>query len=212
VLGFFGQTPPERVRFHVLQLYDPRYPAPMKTQNRDVYIAFGANEGNPTTTLWTAIPLLGAVLGPLIARSSLYETRALTLNGEQQPNYLNAALKFRSPLSPIEIIDLLMSVEASLGRSRDSLPRWAPRVIDLDLLFVGELIEQRQRLILPHPEIAARDFVLTPLREIAANLVHPVVGKTIEQLESSLDERGIERFVLGRITAAPTLAAQNNGV
>jgi 2-amino-4-hydroxy-6-hydroxymethyldihydropteridine diphosphokinase len=181
----------------------------MKPQHRDVYIAFGANEGNPTGTLHTAIPLLEAVLGPLTALSFLYETRALTLNGEHQPNYVNAALKFNSPLSPIEIIDLLMNVEASLGRSRDSLPRWAPRVIDLDLLFVGDLIEQRQRLILPHPEIAGRDFVLTPLSEIAASFVHPVLGKTIEQLESSLDDRGIERFVLGRITAAPTSAGQD---
>ena len=166
---------------------------------QETYIAFGANEGDPAATLSSAIPLLEHELGRLISASHLYETRALTLDGEPQKNYINAALRFSSSLTPLEILDLLMRIELHLGRRRDSLPRWAPREIDLDLLFVGALTEQRQRLILPHPEIANRDFVLTPLEEIAPNLVHPVLGKTIKQLEQSLEERGFARFVIRRM-------------
>lgn len=168
----------------------------MSTLPLDTFVGYGANVGSPIATLEQAIPLLEEKLGPVVARSSFYETLALTLDGKPQSNYINAVLRFSTPLSPKAILEVLLSVERQLGRDRSGAPRWAPREIDLDLLFVGSLTEQTPFLTLPHPEITSRDFVLTPLAELAPTFEHPVLHKTIAELEQSLEERGFERFVV----------------
>lgn len=165
----------------------------------DTFVGYGANVGSPVETLEHALPLLERELGTLIARSSFYETLALTLDGKPQSNYINAVLQFSTSLTPQKILQVLLDVERQLGRDRSSMPRWAPREIDLDLLFVGSLSEHSEFLTLPHPEIACRDFVLTPMAEIAPDFKHPKLDRTISELDRSLEARGFQRFVIRQV-------------
>lgn len=162
-----------------------------------VFVAFGGNEGDPAEMLRRAINLLEIPLGPLRSISRIYETRALTVDGSTQPNYLNAVLEFSSALAPAEILHSLLETERRLGRLRGDERRWAPRPIDLDLLFAGKRVESTSFLALPHPELHKRDFVLTPMCDIAPYFIHPVLKRTMAELEQTLSDRGFERFVLG---------------
>jgi 2-amino-4-hydroxy-6-hydroxymethyldihydropteridine diphosphokinase len=177
---------------------DNTFQAVMNLDDFRIFVAFGGNEGDPAEMLRRAVDLLQIPLGPLKNASSIYETRALTMDGIEQPNYLNAVFEFSSALAPSDVLRILLDTEKTLGRQRLESRRWAPRPIDLDLLFAGHRIESNGFIALPHPELHKRDFVLTPLCEIAPDFVHPVLGKTIEELESTLDSRGLERFVVGR--------------
>jgi 2-amino-4-hydroxy-6-hydroxymethyldihydropteridine diphosphokinase len=131
----------------------------------------------------------------------LYETTALTLDGTEQSNYLNAVVEFRSELPPEELIAILLEIERTLGRDRSTETRWAPRLIDLDLLFTDSAIRHTKNLSLPHPELHKRDFVLIPFAEIAPDFIHPELGERIAALEASLDARGYPRFVVGKLSA-----------
>jgi len=174
----------------------------MNTQNLDTFVGYGANEGSPIDTLERAIPLLERVLGPVVARSSFYETLALTLDGKPQSNYINAVLLFSTPLPPKAILEELLNIERRLGRDRSNVPRWAPREIDLDLLFVGSLTERSDFLCLPHSELTSRDFVLTPMAEVAPQFEHPLMNQRIEDLDRSLEARGFTRFVVRKIPSS----------
>lgn len=140
--------------------------------------------------------MLEETVGAVVRISSLYETRALTLNGEVHPNYVNAVLEISTSLDPDAILQALLRVEHELGRDRSPDKRWEPRTIDLDLLFVGATVMNTSSLKLPHSEIAKRDFVVEPLAEIAGEFSHPVTGKTMTQLKESLLASGTERFVM----------------
>ncbi len=174
------------------------YSAALMSDNHQIaYVAFGANLGDPPRTLKQALPLLKERgMGELLACSSLYQTKALTLDGSVQPHYVNAVFAFQTTLSPLEVLRILLEVERALGRTRDNEARWTPRAIDLDLLFLGTRVHQDENLTLPHPELHKRDFVLVPLREIAPSFIHPVLLESIATLESTLQQRGFERFVL----------------
>ena len=164
-----------------------------------VFVAFGGNLGDPVATLRKAVPLITERVGAVANVSSLYETKALTLDGAEQANYINAVLELSSSYESEEILRRLLAVERSLGRDRTSEKRWEPRMIDLDLLFVGEEILQTATLTLPHPEVARRDFVLCPLAEIAPTFVHPVLGRPVAEILESAERLSLERFVLRQL-------------
>jgi 2-amino-4-hydroxy-6-hydroxymethyldihydropteridine diphosphokinase len=159
-------------------------------------IAFGGNLGDPIVTLRRALPMLNEGVGGIVKISSLYETRALTLHGEEHPHYINAVIEVWSWLEPEGILEELLRIERELGRDRSPDRRWEPRTIDLDLLFVSDAVVHSPPLTLPHPEIAKRDFVVAPLAEIVPDFVHPVSGKRMIVLASELRESGAEQFVL----------------
>ena len=140
--------------------------------------------------------MLEETVGSVVRLFSLYETKALTLNGEVHPNYVNAVLELSTSLEPEAILQQLLRIEHELGRDRSPDKRWEPRTIDLDLLFVGSTVMNTSSLKLPHSEIAKRDFVVEPLAEIAGQFAHPVTGKTMTQLKESLLASGTERFVM----------------
>jgi 2-amino-4-hydroxy-6-hydroxymethyldihydropteridine diphosphokinase len=140
--------------------------------------------------------MLEGTVGSVARLSSLYETKALTLNGQVHPNYVNAVLEVSTSLEPEAILHALLRIEHELGRDRSPDKRWEPRTIDLDLLFVGSTVVNTSSLKLPHSEIAKRDFVVEPLAEIAGEFAHPVLGKTMMQLKESLVQSGAERFVM----------------
>lgn len=168
----------------------------MNSGSAQTFVAYGGNLGDPINTLRRALPLLSRRIGDVLRVSSLFKTKALTLNGETQQNYINAVIELASERAPEQILQELLLIERELGRDRSSAKRWAPRTIDLDLLLVGDKVMESDQLTLPHPEMWKRDFVLQPLFEIAPNFVHPVLKKTVRELEAGLKAGGYERFVL----------------
>lgn len=159
-------------------------------------IAFGGNLGDPIATLRRALTMIEEVVGPINKLSSLYETKALTLHGEEHPNYVNVVLEVSTVLEPEAMLNELLRIEHELGRDRSPDKRWEPRTIDLDLLFVGPIVVNTPNLKLPHPEIGKRDFVIEPLAEIAGEFIHPVIGESMDELKAALATRGDERFVI----------------
>ena len=163
------------------------------------FVAFGGNLGDPASTLRAAVSLVEKTLGKVRAVSSLYEAEPLTLDGEPQPNYINAVFSVETALCPQEMLRGLLEIEHQLGRDRSGAQRWQPRTIDLDLLFHGSQIQADDFVIVPHPEWSRRDFVLLPLFEIAPTLVDPVSGRPLSAIVADLHEGGAPRCVIRRL-------------
>lgn len=154
-----------------------------------VYLALGTNLGERTANLKATV----AALSPLIVvsqTSPVYETPPWGLT--DQPAFLNMVLKGETTLPPQELLDRLKRLEIELGRVPG--PHWGPRKIDLDILFYDEIVLTSPGLTIPHPHLHERAFVLVPLADLAPELVHPVLGKTIRQLLTEVDTTGVKRY------------------
>jgi 2-amino-4-hydroxy-6-hydroxymethyldihydropteridine diphosphokinase len=143
-------------------------------------IALGSNlaseYGGPEQNLREAIKRVGE-LGEVRAVSSWYDTAPVGFT--EQPRFLNGALLLETELAPEALMRALLGIERAMGRDRAAAPAKGPRVIDLDLLLMGDLVISSAELTLPHPAMAERRFVLEPLAEIAAEMVDPVSGRTV---------------------------------
>ncbi len=148
-------------------------------------IALGSNLGDRRENIELAIERIGELEGTsFVARSSLHETRPVGI--EDQPDFLNACCVVSTSLSPRALLGALQEIERGLGRDRSHEQRWGPRMIDLDLLLVDDLVIDEPALTIPHPRMHERAFVLEPLAEIAGELVHPVLSATIRALRERL--------------------------
>lgn len=146
-----------------------------KTVWQPACIALGSNLSSPGVRLDEAVAALaGDPAIRIYAVSGVY--RSGPLGGVEQPDFLNAALRMMTRHDPHALLSALKAIESDMGRDPDTR-RWGPRIIDLDLLVYGSLSIDDGRLILPHPGIAGRNFVLLPLREIAPDLVVPGLGR-----------------------------------
>lgn len=150
----------------------------LETNLQKVYLLLGANLGNREETLQKAISLLNEQIGPVSKQSHLYETAPW--GKTDQPGFLNLALELTSEKTAQELLSLTQSIESQLGRVRHE--KWGARLIDIDILYFGELISNSDNLTLPHPFIQERRFVLVPLEEIAPEFIHPVFKKTTREL------------------------------
>jgi len=148
-------------------------------------IALGANLGDRRGNLQTAVDLLDrAPSTRVVARSRWFSTAPIGGPAGQEA-FVNAAIRVETALSPPQLLATLREVETSLGRQRRQ--RWAARSVDLDLLLFDDLVLKSAELELPHPRMAFRRFVLEPAADVAADMVHPVIGWTVGQLLSHLN-------------------------
>lgn len=142
------------------------------------YLSTGSNMGTRVQALQEAHRRITTVVGTVTKASRIYETEAWGL--EAQPAFLNQVLEVQTSLHPEDLLNALLKIEAEMGRERRL--RWGPRLIDIDVLCIGDLIWNSPTLSLPHPHLQERNFVLYPLAEICPAWLHPVLKKDLWQL------------------------------
>ncbi len=150
-----------------------------------VYIGFGSNIGDRLAHIQNAIHALAETEGITLQKiSSIYQTDPVGY--ETQARFLNGVAAIRTDLPPLSLLRTLKDIEVVVGRQHRI--RWGPREIDLDILIYGDLCLQTEKLVIPHPEMHLRRFVLVPLVEIAPDVVHPVFQETVQTLLGRLED------------------------
>ena len=151
------------------------------------YVGLGSNLGDRSRNLQGAIDRLGKV-GIITAVSSIYQTKPWMVDG-YQPRYLNQVIAVNTILDALQVVSELLAIESSRGRVREE--KNASRTLDLDLLLHGDIVLEASGVTVPHPRLHERAFVLVPLAEIAADVVHPILDRTISDLADESDRSGI---------------------
>jgi 2-amino-4-hydroxy-6-hydroxymethyldihydropteridine diphosphokinase len=159
-----------------------------KTQH--VYISVGTNIGDRKANLKFALDSL-AGKAAVSKTSSVYETEPVGFLG--QPWFLNQAIELKTEIAPSELLSLCQDIEASRGRVRAF--KNAPRILDLDILLYGDIVINEGSLIIPHPLMADRRFVLEPLVQIAPDVIHPVLKKSMRSLLQDCADPSAVRIV-----------------
>ena len=149
------------------------------------YIGMGSNMGNKLENIMNAIAKINESIYTRVTRiSESYETKPVGYT--EQDNFVNSSIQVRTLLTPVELIRFLLKVEAELKRER--IIKWGPRTIDLDVLLYDDIITSFEEIIIPHPRMHERMFVLKPLKDIAPYVMHPILNKRIIELEEQLSK------------------------
>lgn len=157
---------------------------------KSAYLGLGSNLGNRMAFLRSGRDALAdnsAIV--LIRAAGVYETRAVG-GPTENPFFLNTALHIETSLNPQQLLSTCLAIEDEFGRSRPA--RWAPRTLDIDILFYAGQVICEENLSIPHPRLQERSFVLAPLREIAPDLRHPLLDQTVSELAAA--SAGIEEL------------------
>ena len=150
----------------------------------NLVLHIGSNIGNREENLSRCISLLDIHLGTIIIASEVYSTEAWGI--KDQPDFLNQALVVATSMSPEEVHRMTTKVECIIGKEKEYI--WGPRRIDIDIIFYGDQILNLANLVIAHPRMENRRFVLEPLLEIIPDFVHPVSGKTIKEMYNECDD------------------------
>ena len=153
---------------------------------RWAYVGFGANLGDPASTLQAAAAELGRTAGTVTAGSHIYRSRPIGLT--DQPDFQNAVARLATTLAPEALLEELLALEARFGRVREV--RFGPRTLDLDLLWYEGVVRDDERLTLPHPRAHEREFVLRPLAELDPDL--ELRGTSVAAWLARLEPQGVE--------------------
>lgn len=154
-------------------------------EKHTAYVALGSNLGDKEGNLRSALELLEEHGVEVVKVSTFICTEPYGVT--DQPQFLNGACEVRTSMTPLALLHTLLKIEQEMGRVR--LRHWGERNIDLDLLLYEDVIMDTPELKLPHPDMQNRDFVLLPLAEIAPQLKHPVLHKSIRELKEKLIQR-----------------------
>ena len=145
---------------------------------RKIYLSIGSNKGNRYSFIKEALRLIRKDIGKVILMSKIYETKSW---GFHSDDFLNICIMIKSELLPAELLNKLKNTEDRIGRIRNSTKILA-REIDIDILFYSDKIVDDEDLIIPHPRLHLRNFVLYPLNDIASDFIHPILLKPINEL------------------------------
>lgn len=157
----------------------------MALEQTTAYLLLGGNLGDRKKNLEDAIEHLSNEVGEILSKSSIYETAAW--GKTDQPAFLNQAIGLATNLTALEVLEKALSIEQKLGRIRKD--KWGERLIDIDLILFGsEIIDIEGKLQIPHPQMQNRKFVMLPLKEIAADIMHPVLQKTIFEIATNISD------------------------
>lgn len=149
------------------------------------YVGLGANMGRPTSQCLEATQRMRATDGiHVVRRSSLY--RSEPVGDQQQDWFVNAVVEIRTVLQPGDLLQALLTIERTMGRDREA--RRGPRIIDLDILLYGQQVIEGPDIVIPHPELHQRRFVLVPLHQIAPYVIHPAFGVSVHGLLDRLED------------------------
>lgn len=151
-----------------------------------VYIALGSNQGNRFEFLEKAVKQISIKIGTIKSISPVYETEAWGFEGNA---FLNACLKVETDKDALNIMDLLLSIENEFGRKRTLEKGYQSRPIDLDILLYQNQVIKHKRLQIPHQRMELRQFVLTPLADIASEIIHPKIKKSIGELQLNCPDK-----------------------
>ncbi|MFT4663508.1 MAG: 2-amino-4-hydroxy-6-hydroxymethyldihydropteridine diphosphokinase [Polaribacter sp.] len=154
-----------------------------------VYLHLGSNIGNRLGMLQKAEEMIVEQIGPIQRKSPYYETAAW--GKTDQPDFINYAILVETELSAEETLEEIHKIESSCGRER--LEKWTARVLDIDIVFFGNEVMDTKKLVVPHPHMQDRNFVLIPMMDIAEDFVHPVSGLRMDEL---YDQSGDELEVM----------------
>jgi 2-amino-4-hydroxy-6-hydroxymethyldihydropteridine diphosphokinase len=158
-----------------------------------VFLQLGSNLGNRESLLQDAITEIENRVGRVIEKSKVYESTPWRVEGQE--NYLNQILKVKTELLADDVLVTILDVEKELGRVR--LEKWGERLIDIDIIFYNDAIIETPQLCVPHKHMHERMFVLTPLHDIAPDVVHPKYNKTVvELLEQCRDTELVKEYAL----------------
>ena len=152
-----------------------------------VYLSIGSNKGNRSVLINKAIDEIEKKIGKIISRTSIYQSRSW---GFDSNDFYNLSLLIDTDIEPKSLLINLKKIEKSMGRE-DIDGSYSDRFIDIDILFYDNIIIDSEDLKIPHPKIEIRKFVLVPMLEIADDYVHPILNKTIRQLDNECDDQGI---------------------
>jgi 2-amino-4-hydroxy-6-hydroxymethyldihydropteridine diphosphokinase len=147
------------------------------------YLGLGTNIGVKNKHITVAVKLLSERTGTILALSRFYENPPWGFESDNE--FLNAALIIETTLNPFQLLDVTQQIEREMGRTEKTTDTYQDRIIDIDILFYDDVILHTSQLILPHPLMHERGFVVIPLAEIAPSLSHPVLKKTIGELSIS---------------------------
>jgi deoxyguanosine kinase len=143
-----------------------------------VFVSLGSNLGDRHDLLLKAVGMIGASAGKIVSCSSVYETESVGFSGG---DFLNLVLCIETELQPSGLIGRFLRIESELGRIRCQ-PGYESRTMDIDILLLGDEILDTEYLVIPHPRMHLRRFVLEPLCEIAPGLIHPLIGQTVKEI------------------------------
>lgn len=151
-----------------------------------VYLSIGSNTGDRVFYMAESLKAIEGKIGPIVKKSAIYETQAWGFSGQ---DFLNMAVVVETSSDPLKILHTIKEIEMELGRERKS-EGYTNRTIDVDILFFGNRVLSGEGLVVPHPQIQKRSFVLVPLNEIAPEYVHPVLQKPVKQLLGECADTG----------------------
>lgn len=144
-----------------------------------VYFSIGSNKGNRSGLINEAIDKIDIIIGKVVLKSSIYETKSWGFNSN---NFYNICILLESTLTPELILNKILTIEKDMGRLKTT-DQYSDRFIDIDILFFDNMIVNSKSLEIPHPRIQLRKFVLIPMLELTPDLIHPILNKSIRQLE-----------------------------